>query len=245
MSRGFLFLNVGTKYDDRLIVAVGSLRDFHDEPIHIMTDTYDNRGAKECIKRFDDVSIGIVNVPRRRNGAYLFKSTVAHHTPFESTIFLDADTLTLGDMSSLWTDYVMLTTWAGWNTLGGIIGGRVRAWEKICPDLVKKALSEPFAAINTGVFSWGVNGKGVMDEWEELTARNVSFLCDEISFQILFCKYNLPALDDRFNASSKFAHADESTWRLAHGHGFKHRSYKMKPYWEKKAKELGIPLGDE
>ncbi len=239
MKRGFLFLNVGTKYDDRLIVAVGSLRDFHDEPVHIMTDSYDNRGVKECLKRFEDVSVGIVDVPKKRNAAYVFKSSMWRHTPFLETIYLDADVLVVGDLSPLWTNHITLTSFGNWNSFGGIIGGRIRSCEKLFPDLVRKALSKPYAAINTGCLSWGHGSGQIMKEWEEMTHALGGFIADEKIFQLLHSKYDIPALDDRFNASPKFAHAKEDL-RCLHGHGDKNRIGLMKIPWEKKANELGI-----
>ncbi len=241
MSRGFLFLNVGTKYDDRLIVAVGSLRDFHSEPVHIMTDTYDNRGAKECIRRFNDVSIGIVSIPKKRNAAYVFKSSMWRHTPWDRTVFMDADTLTVGTVNELWTDEIILTTFGDWNTSGSIIGGRIRAWESICPDIVKKAFEKPWAAINTGVVGFERDAP-ILREWENLTAKKGGFICDEVAANLLYIKYELPTVDDRFNASPRFAAANANTVRCWHGHGSKHLESAMGIAWKKKAEELGIPI---
>lgn len=227
MNRGIVYWLVGDKYAELLAVSLWSLRRHWSGPVQIFVG--DVAAAAVCVRMAEnindmDVTISGHDLPNtRRHAHYVAKPGIALASPFERSIFLDADTLVCGPLDGLWTDTLKITRFAGWLSTGKIISGRIKQWSTVSPyarQLVGGALSKEWPAINTGVFAWGRNYSGLR-AWEQLTlaGQRCSFT-DEVALQILY-----PALadsdlvDDRWNCSPLYGlHRPPNIWHF-HGRG--------------------------
>ena len=160
-----------------------------------------------------------------RNSGYLSKTHMGDLTPFEETLFLDADTMVVGDLGPLFdfsTHSVILTQFAKWLSNGRTIRGRIKQWADVAPGDVSYMSSHTAPAINTGVIAWQRDERSAafMDEWKQLTARKPVFICDELAAQLIFWRHNVKVLDSRYNCSpTKDGRKDAVIY---HFHGKKH-----------------------
>ena len=253
MNKGVLYYNAGSRHGIHLIVSIMTLRDHYKGPVAICCEE-DGPGrdvAEACAA--DDVLGPIKVVPDKdlRSGSkgisYHAKTKLPRFSPFESTIFLDADTAVVGDIAPLWPDpatgEVILTRFADWVSTGKKVNQRIKGWSEVEPARVRRMLDPPhdsapismiaydpqgrraWPAINTGVLSWSRTSEAFCEDWTHTGARRISFLGDEIAAQLIFPDHNVKVVDCRFNASivfdTKRIGFDFSTARIVHGHGMK------------------------
>ena len=235
MTDGVLYLSMGQKHAIHLIVSVCSLREHYQGPVAIVTDT--GEGLDVAARIADDASLGpVLLIPRpemRAGGhgvSYLCKTWLPPISPFDRTIYLDADTVVVGDISPLWPDLesgeTILTQFADWVSTGGKMRQRILGWQEAEPERVRRMLRCDYPAINTGVVAWSRNSTAFAKDWAETGARRVSWIGDEIAAQLIFPDHRVRVFDDRFNASVVFAPYGMSVEtrkdvRVAHGHGNK------------------------
>ena len=253
MQSGVLYMNTGAKHGVHLVVALMSLREHYDGDVAICCEE-DGPGrdvAEACAA--DDALGPIKIVPDKslraggKGVAYHCKTMLFRHSPFERTIFMDADTLVLGDISPLWPDpatgEVILTRFADWVSTGKKVNQRIKGWSEVEPARVRRMLDPPpesapasmiahdpqgrraWPAINTGVVAWSSTSEAFCEDWNHTGAKRVTFIGDEIAAQLIFPDHNVRVLDARFNASVVFdwgrAGFDWDDARVAHGHGGK------------------------
>lgn len=234
MSDGVIFLNANTKHLRNLAIAIFHMRKIYDGPIAILTgDSYLEDIFDLDDKRFGDVQLVHFDYNSRRNGCYAAKTGMHKLTPFDRTIFMDSDTLAVGDFSDLWPENpeaIHWTQFAKWTTQTHRIQQRIKneGWPKLFPREVRYQLAHEYPAINTGVLGFTRGSYRTMDIWQEKTLQNISFICDEICAQLLAFEHPHNILDHRWNASPKFSYKllgmddmNTSDVRILHGHGNK------------------------
>ena len=219
-SDGVLYLNVGGKHLRNLVVSLLTLRDHYQGPVAILSgDGLAERYLKGSILD------GVEFVPFKREGGNIFYAKTAMHTlsPFERSIFLDADTTIHGDISPLLPETEELINWTQfheWTTQTGRIQERIKKWRHVLPSQVAWQLAtEGVPAINTGVLGFSRSSARMMDEWREKTAQNIGFICDEVCAQLLAFSYPHNVLDARFNCSPRFCWKSHSLSTLVTGEG--------------------------
>lgn len=227
MNRGIVYWLVGDRYAELLTVSLWSLRRHWDGPVQIFVG--DVAAGAFCVRMAESINNMTITIsghdlPKvRRHAHYCAKPGLALASPFEQSIFLDADTLVCGPLDGLWTDTLTITRFADWISTGRTISGRIRQWAQVSPyarQLVGQSLSKEWPAINTGVFAWGRNYHG-LKAWNELTlAGHRCSFTDEVAMQILY-----PALadsnlvDDRWNNSPIYGiNRPPNIWHF-HGRG--------------------------
>lgn len=220
---GVMYFNTGTSHVPLLCVSLWSLRQFFDGPavIACSDDAVTVRATKAVAA---DARLNASVVPFRmpsygRNTPYVAKTQLHPLSPFDRTLFVDSDTVVTGRVDELWPDgdEVVLTQFADWHSQGPMIRGRLEKWSRVASPLVRKAVAEPYPAVNTGVLAYP-RGSQLMDDWMALTPRNPVFICDETCMQIIYPHYPHRVLDDRYNRSGVYgvAAADVRIW---HFHG--------------------------
>lgn len=237
---GLIYFNVGTKCLARLVVSAYNARKHWAGPICILNGGLDG-GIVETICR--DERIGAeyrtaAIVQRRKNTAYAAKPTVMRQSPFEVTVFVDADTLPVGGLDGLplavlppfLTECpgIALTAFSHWETTGKIMRRRIESIARTSEEsgrLAEISLSRPMPAINTGVVVYRRDDP-FLRHWEVLTetAWNI-FIADEIAAQVLTAdpeKYPHTLLDDRWNASPMYHSCKAGQVCIWHFHGQKH-----------------------
>lgn len=256
MDRGVLYFVAGSKHCVHAIVSIASLRKHYSGPIAICTEADGpGRECAEWIAKDDALNIPggpVLVIPDKklaagsRGKSYFCKTIVPRLSPFEQTLYLDADTLIVGDLNPLWPDpstgEVVLTQFADWISTGSRMQQRIKPWAELCEDeetgrviytpdaqqlrRVQVQLSKSWPAINTGVMAWSKTSEPFCDEWNRVTSMRNVFIVDETACQIIFPEYPHRVMDDRFNASVVFPRtgqqvATRTDIRALHGHGFK------------------------
>ena len=122
---GVIYLVVGNKHAEHVVVSLFSLRKHWTGDVAILVG--DQAAEELCapmaslprtrLIRFDYASL---NINKRGSGnTYLAKSSMHRFSPFDRTVFLDADTLVVGDIGPIFPEagWVNITSWMDWLSL--------------------------------------------------------------------------------------------------------------------------------
>jgi hypothetical protein len=235
MSQGVIFFHHGTKYAARLLVALYSLRRHYTGPVCVL-DTGESGGLVEKIAAACGAEVKRIElVQMRRNSAYVTKSALWRHTPFDESLFLDCDTAALQPIDEIMQAIhrepsgMVLTRFAEWVSNGKMVGGRVSQWLDMQPlpgfdfhpgVLAHQCLNNAYPAVNTGVFGMRRDAE-FLPAWEALTRAGWRrFIPDEISAQILSVQLPCVVLPDCWNFSPVYSRGIERA-KVAHFHGKK------------------------
>ena len=217
MNDGVAYMILGTAHGDNLVVSLLSLKDHWAGPIAIWAGDPD--GMKWAHLCADDGRLGDIQVIEfdyqamkepgvSRGNHYLAKTWVMRNlSPFDRTVFVDADTVFAGDFSDVFpepgTDEMRITHFGNWVSTGGMMRGRIEKWREQARVEVTRMLSSPYPAINTGVIGFSKLSTRFLAAWEEMTRRRVEFIADEISMQLIYPDYPHTVMPMRFNASPR------------------------------------------
>lgn len=220
---GVLYLNVGMRYMTRLAVSIHSLRQHYGGPVTVMCWP---QGVRDFVfTYFQALNVETRLIPLfvpRRNACYSAKPTIMRNSPYERTVFLDADTLVTGDITPLFPEgnEVVVTRFSDWVTTGRKVRGRIEGWRKVATEFVDDALSAPHPAINSGVMGFH-HTSSFLTDWQSLTAKRSCFICDEIACQICYRHHPYRLLDERYNFSPIHGKATDGIV-VRHHHGDRH-----------------------
>lgn len=244
-DEGVCYLLTGRKHAVRLAVSLWSLRRHYDGPITVFTTRPDSHEIGQRLARDRRLAVEHREFPqqhRTKNGTFLTKIAILKKVPYETSAFLDADTLVVGDIAPLFeaspSAPFVATQFADWTTDRRVIRRRVERWRTLsqnrCTDAEWKemidAALQARPAINSGVFAVRKEAT-LIDDWYELARiGRRTFICDEIALQILLPRYPHRLLDCRFNCSPIYA-ADCSDVRIWHMHGGKHLRANARRRW--------------
>jgi hypothetical protein len=233
-TQGVVYMLTGNRHGPRLAVSVYNLRKFYTGDIVFFLPTGEENEPVELIAKDPRIVAKIVPFRLERNGkgaVYANKAKIPLITPFERTIFLDADTLPVADLEELWPaqNELVLVQMSNWTTQRDLIKRRINKWREIVPTLVERALSGTLAAINTGVFAFDAETLDLSD-WARLCKQNPIHICDEIAMQLLYPDYPHRLLDDSFNCCPVQG-ANKEKVKLWHFHTRTHLRLSARPYW--------------
>ncbi len=234
--RGIIYFVAGTKHCVHAIVSVMSLRDHYKGPVALITEA-DGAGRRCCEQIAADDRLGpikvIADATMKAGGhgvSYFCKTLLPRVSPFDVTLFLDADTLVIGSLDEAWPEpaggEVTLTQFADWVSTGGKMRQRILGWQDVEPERVARQLEKPWPALNTGVVGWSRQSESFTEDWTHTCRKRPCFMADESAAQLIFPDHPHRILDDRFNASVIFPRTGEEVLtredvRVLHGHGMK------------------------
>ena len=236
-EEGVIYFNINKKCLVRLLVSIYSLRRFYDGPVALLNAGGDE-GIAAIIANALNVYFDTMEVKKlRKHTAYNAKSSVWRCTPFDRTVFIDADTVVSGPINELFLGdaELILTAFGEWRSNGRPYKKRCLQWSDISCDrlnvqeTVNLVINHPYYAINTGVFRFdcepGEQPKFLVD-WESLTnsgAGKCAFT-DEVAMQLLYVAGipEVQVVSDMWNASPIYTQHDHSDVRIWHMHGSKH-----------------------
>lgn len=235
-TRGVILFVAGTKHNVHAAVCVASLRQHYDGPVALITEL-NGPGREACELIAGDCRLGPIQViadesikAGAHGQSYFCKTLLPQLSPFDSTIFLDADTLVVGPLDELWADphsgEFVLTQFADWVSTGKKMRQRIIPWAEVEPERAARMLAKPWPALNTGVMAWSRASAAFCSDWTETCRKRVVFMADELAAQIIFPDHPHRIIDDRFNASVVFPPAGKQVLtrddvRIWHGHGGK------------------------
>ena len=261
MKRGVAYLNSGGKCVVRLCVSMKSLRDYWDGPVTLFTKDKQPKVLLETARRLD---VSIIELPNdTHKHPMVLKAGLWRWTPYDTTVFLDADTLIVGKLGELFESAekngFCVGAFAGWKTSGRTISKRIRGFGSIVDkDLVARALNYG-PAVNTGVFGF-TKGAAILEPWEALTRlscdRRVSRIPDEVACQVLLPDYKAEVVPEKWNISVKYGGLPKDA-RIIHYHGRKHvsdefpacslwktRYWELRREWPEMERDLDRTRGD-
>lgn len=223
-GRGVLYLNHGEKCMIRLLVSAHSLRRHYAGPVTLVAVGRQHRWFLDAMR-----AMGVDILPIDDDGLppLVRKARMHELTPYDTTMFLDADTLVLKPVDEYFDkieEYGFCTgEFAGWKTTGGTISRRIKGFGKVVPQYVDAALAYG-KATNTGIFGF-VHGAPILQEWKELTERgwraDCSRIPDEVACQMLLPRYRHWLAPVEWGTSVKYGALGDAI-RIVHYHGRKH-----------------------
>lgn len=226
MSRGVIYFNLGHKCQLRLLVSLYSLRKHYAGAVAVLNAGKPDKYFADEVAR---LGAELKEIPNTGEKALVQKAGVWRYSPFETTLFLDADTIICQPIDAAFEAIekhgFVVNHFSGWQTDGRKIAGRIRAWlPAIGKDGVSRALRYG-PAVNTGIHGY-VKRHPMLPRWYELTRRGCDLGCtvrlvDELACQCLLPDYpEAGTLGEEWGASVRFG-----DWRKAvimHYHGQKH-----------------------
>jgi len=233
MSNGIAYMLVGDKYGVVITVSLFSLRRQYDGPVAFIVG--DERAATIGSKIAADERLGPIELIRwdapvggGKGLQHCNKTRLPDFTPFDKTIFIDADTLVVGDPTDMFptNEEVCLSQFANWYSNDRKIKRRTEPWREFAPREVARSQGCRYPAINTGTFGIARTSTEYLKRWRELSEQNPSFMCDELVAQIIFPDFPHLIFDERWNCSPIFSHdrfgpPNDVDVRIWHGHGWK------------------------
>jgi len=225
MKRGILYFNQGEKCMVRLLVSLHSLRRHYDGPVTLLTVgpqcSWFLDAARMMQADIQEVTADPGIPPLVR------KARLQEYSPYDTSMFLDADTLVLQPIAEYFDkveEHGFCTgEFAGWRTTGGTISRRIRSFGRVVPEYVEAALAYG-KATNTGVFGFRKDAP-ILPEWKDITEKGWRAACspipDEVGCQMLLPKYPHWLALVEWGTSVKFG-APERDIKIVHYHGRKH-----------------------
>ena len=235
-SRGVIYLLTGASHAVRLVTSLWSLRRHYDGDITVFTTRPESHRIGEFCAGDPRLKVSHCQLPQeklRKNASYVAKTVAMRSAPYEINLFLDADTLIVGNLDELFDvssqDECIATQFSNWTTGRRVIQKRLNSWRDLDSDrfnatwineTVDRAL-QPQPAINTGVLAFR-HDASILEPWQALTQLGRrKFICDEVAFQLLLTRHPHRIGDCRFNCSPVHG-ADSEDVRIWHFHGDKH-----------------------
>ena len=228
MSRGVIYYNRGTKMLVRLAVSLESLRRHYTGPVTVLSQGEDSHDACRyiCDRWGKGARIKGVDWPGDKKRQTYLNATLSHQmTPYDTTLWIDSDTLVRGDFCDMFDaaeqHEFAISQISNWRVQKKI-AKRVLAWAPLYPDWIKPALDFG-PAINCGVFAFTRESK-LMQDWYSLAepGRDLSWIPDETCCQLILHRYPHKIMDQKFNVSCKHSTPYDKDTRIVHYHGRKH-----------------------
>ena len=237
-SRGVIYYNKGKKCVIRLITSLWSLIKVYNGNITVLLEG--EEWPKWLLEYLKSIGVEWKIIEDYKVFPLVRKASLWRDTPYDKTLFLDADTIVVNPIDEVWElldeHEFLVPNFAEWCTSGGIMSHRIRVWSKILgEEKIKKSL-EFGKAINTGIMAWRKDAK-ILEEWEKITKQgyemDLSRIPDELACQVLLPFYPHFVLPDEWNKSVKFATVDEKKTVVIHYHGRKHCGNRPNNYYWK------------
>jgi len=180
-------------------------------------------------------------IPHANQHALCVKPTLHRHSPYELTMFLDADTLVIAKakideyFEMIRRNGFVTGNFCNWKTMGSSMSKRIKAWKPAVPELIKPALNYG-TAVNTGVNGWK-KGNPLLEEWDTVCQKGYAQKCttrivDEIACQLVLPHFSHKLAGPDWGASVKFWEITKET-KIIHYHGHKHAGpYPNCKYWK-------------
>jgi len=133
VSQGVVYLLSGLPVMERLAVSVFTLRQHYDGPVTILTTSKEDTSAAKCLADDKRAGVDVLQFEPvetdRRHQAYQQKTLVPAYTPYDQTVFLDADTTIAAPFPELFEGDCVITAYSDWQTKGKRVAGRCGWWK--------------------------------------------------------------------------------------------------------------------
>ena len=227
-TRGIIYFNKGFGCLHRIIISLMSLREHYKGNVSLVYKDEESKPYLETIaKEFDgDVVPANTETPDGKNQVFLDTTLAAQYTPYERTLWMDADTVIKGSVDEL-LDYseqyeMVVPQFSHWTTKQGVVRKRFNQWNDIYPDKVKHIKENMYPSINCGIYAFQKESE-FMKHWFEWTEKGrKNFIPNEIAMHLHLWDYNHLIVHNKFNCSCKYGVVHDKDTRVIHYHGKKH-----------------------
>lgn len=226
MSAGVCYFLMGESHGLQLLASLCALRKHYRGPVAILAPSGEVIPAAICAdKRLDAFVSPLTVCKHRKNSALCTKTTLQHFTPFDPTLFLDADTIPVADVAPLFPAAAEECVWvrfSDWRVCGSPYEARVRRLADRVghQHLLKRVLAENRPAVNTGVFSFWKTAGALAPIHALCHQAFAVFIPDECATQMLYGDYPHRLEAEKWNASPRHCR-DKDAVRVWHCHGSK------------------------
>ena len=184
---------VGGSFSVRLVVSLWTLRRFWTGPVALFSLSSTSEQRANLLAADARVNVqhaGRLALPAGRNATLAAKTMLTVYSPFERTLFLDADTIVTGPLDELIHDSAPLvaTRHRDWPTRHPQLTSHFGEWRNLADDVkskIDRSLALDGPAINTGVFGFRRDylPAGL---WRDLAHRGADLpATDEVALQLL------------------------------------------------------------
>jgi hypothetical protein len=247
-TKGVIYYNRGTKCTIRLLVSLYSLRKHYDGSVTVICSGDQEQWFLDTLKKFN---ADVIYIPYREGvGSLVLKASLWRHSPYDLTMFMDADTIVLNPIDEyfeLIEEHDFVTgNFANWKTSGGTISRRIKGWEKAVPEYIQPALDFG-PAVNTGINGWK-KGATLLEDWERVCELGWKHQCttrivDEIACQLCLPHHKCHVAPTKWGESVKYGKHDDETV-IIHYHGSKHAGDRPQNHvWKVHYNELVTQVG--
>lgn len=246
MSKGIVYLLTGGQHLLALTVSLFTLRKYYHGEVVLFTDQ-DNEAINSLMRDARISKLPVCIRPGLRNGTLLFKTELHQYVPFDSFLFLDADTLFCGDPSVIIPEAddqrIILTQHGNWTTQTDQMDWRLNGLREgglIHPDLVKTLIEMNAPAVNTGIFALSKNCE-ILSVWTQTTLGLDCFwlnLHDEIAMQVVYPFFPHHVYDDRYNCDPRVSVRANEQIVIYHCCTRRYGLSKSSDYWFKNINEV-------
>lgn len=224
-AEGVLYYNHGRQCLIRILVSMLSLRRHYQGEIAVAAEGDPPDWFLDMAGSF---GAKIVAAPVSHEYGLIKKSRIWRVSPFDCTLFLDADTLVRAPVDSLFKGIkkrgLLVTQFCDWVTYRGRMRRRIEQWRSIVPENVERALAYGFG-INTGIMGW-TRANPLMEQYEQMTARGLGVrgiqrkTLDELAMQLVIVGRRHYLATGEWNTGC--IHGDVEAAKIVHYHGHKH-----------------------
>lgn len=230
---GIVYLHVSARYTPFLVASLMSLRRHTDAPVCILTDSTGEESARQLAR---DPRLGEIEVRPSitvQSGHTSFgiavnqtKPDVPLLSPFDKSIYLDSDTIVVGDISALWPleNEVVLTERNMFRRSSNSKRRmNCRQWLEIDRERAEKACDRrwqrKYPVINAGVHGFSQLTKPFHEDVRRMTHARPINGADEIATQIVYPDYPHRVLGKEYNANVwiDLGNPDVVIWHGARG----------------------------
>jgi hypothetical protein len=223
--KGVLYYNRGNKCAVRLLLSLYTLRGVYSGNVTVVCEGQQPEGFKTALEA---MQADTVDIPETGQYPLCTKPTLHKHSPYELTMFLDADTIILNPIDVYFT-YIaefgfVVGCFDNWKTNGKQIKRRIMGWEKAVPQMILPALNYG-SAINTGIVGWKRNDPA-LKRWHDVCQLGYAQNCttrvvDELAAQMILPEVKHKLVGAEWGVSGKFGKINNDT-KIVHYHGNKH-----------------------
>ncbi|MCA9265809.1 MAG: hypothetical protein KDA60_18230 [Planctomycetales bacterium] len=216
MTRGVVYLLTSNQLAARLVVSVYSLRRWYSGPICLFSTRPESHELGEICAHDPRLAVEHRTIPERpgrgHTSAYLTKTATMLKSPYDQSLFLDADTLVAGDIRPLFDSLeegeVTATAFCEGLTTDAHFQEQLEKWRTLgdpahlafrVPSLIWGVSHFSYPAINVGVFAVRRDA-AILPHWDALTlaAHNMP-LPEEIALQLLLPEFDHSILAMKYN----------------------------------------------
>jgi len=158
---------------------------------------------------------------------FLETTLAAEFSPFDTTVWIDSDTVVTGSIDELFKlavdNEIAMPQFAHWTMAKGIIRKRAGKWDQFFPERVEKYVGRAdLPSLNCGVYGFTKDAQFMKRWYHFAEVGRRKFIPNEVAMQLSIWEFPHIIVDQKFNCSCKYADPTAEDVRVVHYHGKKH-----------------------